>query len=131
MEHLQRELDRLLGTLPDTEQIRTRLDTLVSVYRFNEYEFVISHLLARGALSLDQYLELRDNYHLMRSKPILTTPRDSIEVTSEKGSCMSLTRTFAHSNPTQCNQIDWKKRFVKRTSGRKRRRQPADGDLFH
>ena len=62
MESLQQELDRLLCTLSDAEEIRSRLDTLVSVYPFNEYEFIISHLLARDALSLDQYLELRDNY---------------------------------------------------------------------
>lgn len=62
MEQLQQELDRLLETLPDAEQIRSRLDTLGSVYPFNEYEFIISHLLARDVLSLEQYLELRDNY---------------------------------------------------------------------
>ena len=62
MEFLQPELDRLVGTLPDADQIRSRLETLVSVYPFNEYEFLISHLLAKDVLSLDQYLELRDNY---------------------------------------------------------------------
>ncbi|MBX9789112.1 MAG: hypothetical protein K2Y37_09375 [Pirellulales bacterium] len=62
MELLQQELDRLLGTLPDAEQIRSRLDTLVSVYPFNDYEYLISHLLAKDVLSLDEYLELRDNY---------------------------------------------------------------------
>jgi len=62
VEHLQQELDRLLGALPDAEQIRSRLDTLVSVYPFNEYEFIISHLLAKDALSLEQYVELRDSY---------------------------------------------------------------------
>lgn len=62
MEHLEQELDRLLNALPDAEEIRSRLDTLVSVYPFNEYEYLISHLLAKRALSLDQYLELRDNF---------------------------------------------------------------------
>jgi len=62
MDHLQQELDRLLGTLSDAGQIRSRLESLVSVYPFNEYEFIISHLLARDVLSLEQYLELRDNY---------------------------------------------------------------------
>ena len=62
MEHLRKELERLLGALPDAEQIRSRLITLVSVYPFNEYEFIISHLLTGGALSLEQYLELRDDY---------------------------------------------------------------------
>ena len=62
MEQLQQELDQLLGALRDAEEIRARLDTLVSVYPFNEYEYIISHLLARDALPLEQYLELRDNY---------------------------------------------------------------------
>ena len=62
MEYLQQELDRLLRNLPDAEQIRARLDRLVSFYPFNEYEYLISHLLAKDALTLDQYLELRDNY---------------------------------------------------------------------
>lgn len=62
MEHLQRELDCLLQSLPDVEQVRARLDTLVSVYPFNDYEFIIAHLLAGDVLDLDQYLELRDNY---------------------------------------------------------------------
>ncbi|MEX0641465.1 MAG: hypothetical protein WD468_02125 [Pirellulales bacterium] len=62
MDPLQQELDRLLGTLSDAGQIHSRLESLVSVYPFNEYEFIISHLLARDVLSLDQYLELRVNY---------------------------------------------------------------------
>lgn len=62
MEYLQQELDRLLTSLADAEEIRSRLDTLVSVYPFNDYEYLISHLLAKDVLTLDQYLELRDNY---------------------------------------------------------------------
>jgi hypothetical protein len=62
MEHLGREIDRLLSTAPDEQNIRSRLESLVSVYPFNEYEFIISHLLAEDILSLDQYLELRDDY---------------------------------------------------------------------
>lgn len=62
MQHLVRELDRLLAALPDEPDIRSRLESLVSVYPFNEYEFIIAHLLARDVLSLDQYLELRDAY---------------------------------------------------------------------
>jgi hypothetical protein len=62
MQHLEAELDRLLATLPDAAEIRSRVESLVSVYPFNEYEYLISHLLAKDILSLDQYLELRDNY---------------------------------------------------------------------
>lgn len=62
MQHLQAELDGFLATLPDAAEIRSRVESLVSVYPFNEFEFIISHLLARDVLSLDQYLDLRDNY---------------------------------------------------------------------
>lgn len=62
MNHRKVKLYGLLEKLPDGEQIRFRLDSLVFVYPFNEYEYIISHLLAKDVLSLDQYLELRDNY---------------------------------------------------------------------
>lgn len=62
MEHLQKQLDTLLNQVPDAAGIRTRLENLVSVYPFNEYEFIISHLLASDVLSLDDYYELRDEY---------------------------------------------------------------------
>jgi hypothetical protein len=62
VEHLRQELDRLLATLPGADEIRSRLDTLVSVYPFNEYEYLIAHLLAQDVLALEQYLELRDDY---------------------------------------------------------------------
>lgn len=62
MEHLEEELEALLAKLPNATEMRTRLDSLVSVYPFNEYEYLISHLLARDVLTLDEYLELRDAY---------------------------------------------------------------------
>lgn len=62
MEHLQEELDALLAQLPNEQEIRARLDSLVSVYPFNEYEYIISTLLAMGVLTLDSYHELRDDY---------------------------------------------------------------------
>lgn len=62
MERLQEELDSLLAQLPEEPEIRDRLNTLVSVYPFNEYEYIIATLLARDVLSLDDYQELRDSY---------------------------------------------------------------------
>ena len=62
MEHLDDELNRLLRELPNEEDFRERLDTLVSFYPFNEYEYIISHLLAADVLTLDNYIELRDDY---------------------------------------------------------------------
>jgi hypothetical protein len=62
VEHLRDQLDTLLAKLPDAAGIRSRLDDLVSVYPFNEYEFIISHLLAADVLTIDDYYELRDEY---------------------------------------------------------------------
>ena len=62
MEHLQKQLDQLLDKTPDADSIRARLDDLVSVYPFNEYEYIISHLLAANVLTLSAYHELRDEY---------------------------------------------------------------------
>ena len=62
MEHLKDELDLLLAKLPDEHEVRERLASLVSVYPFNEYEYIISTLLAMDFLTLDGYYELRDDY---------------------------------------------------------------------
>jgi len=62
MQDLKKELDHLLSHPPDAARVRETLETLVSVYPFNEYEYIISHLLGRDVLTLDQYLELRDDY---------------------------------------------------------------------
>ena len=44
-------------------EILRRLDNLVSVYPFNEYEFMIANLLSLNAISMDDYYELREEYH--------------------------------------------------------------------
>ena len=62
MEHLEKELNSLLEQLSNEKEIRDRLDSLVSVYPFNEYEYTISTLLAMDVLTLDSYHELRDGY---------------------------------------------------------------------
>ena len=62
MERLENELNRLLSELPDEEKFKQRLHNLVSIYPFNEYEFIISNLLSADILTLDRYLELRDEY---------------------------------------------------------------------
>ena len=62
MEKLQAELDRLISQLENAEEVKSRVETLISVYPFNEYEYVISTLLGTGVLSLDDYYVLRDEY---------------------------------------------------------------------
>jgi hypothetical protein len=62
MQTLRKQLDGLVAKLPDAEAVRARMDEIYSVYPFNEFEYVISTLLGRGVLSLDQYYEMRDSY---------------------------------------------------------------------
>lgn len=64
MEKLKEMLLQLVGELDEisASQIRQRLDDLVSVYPFNEYEFLISTLLGCGKLQLGDYDQLRDEY---------------------------------------------------------------------
>ena len=62
MEQLTAELDALLSELPNEDEFRSRLDSLQSVYPFNEYEFIISSLLGSGRLTLEKYYDLRDTY---------------------------------------------------------------------
>jgi len=62
MEKLQTELNELLAQLDNEAEVKARLETLVSVYPFNEFEYMISTLLGAGVLSLDGYYELRDEY---------------------------------------------------------------------
>ncbi len=51
-----------MAALPNEEEVFDRLQNLVSVYPFKEYEYLISTLLAMDVLSLDDYYQLRDEY---------------------------------------------------------------------
>lgn len=62
VEKLTEELERLWKSLPSDGEVTTRLETLVSVYPFNEFEYMISALLGADLLSFDEYLRLRDEY---------------------------------------------------------------------
>ena len=62
MEELRTELQTLLERLDNPDQFRNILDGLVSIYPFSEFEYIISHLLAAGRLTLDEYHEIRENY---------------------------------------------------------------------
>lgn len=58
---------RLLELVQELEKekhdgILLRLENLISVYPFNEYEFLISSLMGYDKISLDEYYELRDDY---------------------------------------------------------------------
>lgn len=55
-----------------------RLDDLYSVYPFNKFEYVISHLIATNTIELQEYLNIRNSY-LERNKYLyvfeITAPR--------------------------------------------------------
>lgn len=82
MQILIDELTRKIKTIKslfDSENTNlTSLDDLYSIYPFNKFEFVISHLIAKGVLSLDEYLSIRSAY-LERNKYLyifeITAPR--------------------------------------------------------
>lgn len=64
MELLEEKLMLLVETLEKQkhDDVMQRLDDLVSVYPFNDYEFLISSLMGHGKISTDDYHELRDDY---------------------------------------------------------------------
>ena len=63
-EELREYLDRLILSVEDEDRslLRARLNGLVSVFPFNEYEYIITFLVDRGILSFSEYESLRENY---------------------------------------------------------------------
>ncbi|NMC20219.1 MAG: hypothetical protein GYA33_07330 [Thermogutta sp.] len=63
-EELRQDLHNLMALLrsEDACLLQGRLDALVSVFPFNEYEYLIAFLLDRGVLSFTKYESLRENY---------------------------------------------------------------------
>ncbi len=62
MERLKKYLETLIDQVEDSGEIIERLENLISVYPFNEYEYMIATLLGRKKLNLDDYYALRDEY---------------------------------------------------------------------
>ncbi len=62
MERLRAQLDALLDRFDDADTFRGRLRQLISAYPFSEFEYIISHLLSAGKLTLDEYYDIREDY---------------------------------------------------------------------
>jgi len=64
MEILKKKLEDIIKPLSknDGDCLKNRLENLISVYPFNEYEYIISTLLGFNKITLDEYLEIRDEY---------------------------------------------------------------------
>ncbi len=62
MEKLQTEINRLIERLEDAEGFRAKLEELISVYPFNRFEYIFSHLLAAHKMTIEEYYDLRNGY---------------------------------------------------------------------
>lgn len=62
MEKLAEQLDSPVERLSNSKNFREDLENLKSVYPFNKYEYIISNLLFRKKLTLEEYLDIRDAY---------------------------------------------------------------------
>jgi hypothetical protein len=64
MEELKKKLDSLINELSADKQklVLTRLSELISIYPFNEYEYITSSLIGLGKITLEDYEEIRKEY---------------------------------------------------------------------
>jgi len=62
MDELEQRLDAYIDRLGNAAEFRVALQALRSVYPFNRFEYAVAHLLAAQKLSLQEYLDLRDEY---------------------------------------------------------------------
>ena len=64
MEILKNKLEEIISLLSkdDSQDIKDRISTSVSMQPFNEYEYIISSLFALNRLTFSEYLEIRDEY---------------------------------------------------------------------
>lgn len=78
MEQLKKELDFYIEKSSYNELSNEILDKLYSVYPFNKFEYIITHLIAKKMISLNDYLHIRNAY-LQRNKYLylfeITAPR--------------------------------------------------------
>ena len=62
LEVLKQKVEELSEKNKDYNLTEDFLEHLYSVYPFNKFEFVISHLIATQTINLQQYLDLRNDY---------------------------------------------------------------------
>lgn len=87
MEKLREQLNELLERLENADELRQQLEILISVYPFNEFEYVISHLLAAHKLTIDEYQQIR-NEHIKRNSHLhlfeISAPRGFGEIWAQE-----------------------------------------------
>ena len=113
MEKLKQQLIELVDTLENATELREKLDELVSVYPFNEYEFIISHLLVAKRISLYDYYEIRRSYidrNLYLNLFEITAPRGFGEIWAQghlKELVPALERPTKKLDPQYSGQYDF------------------------
>mgnify|MGYP001093778537 CR=1 FL=1 len=117
MELLQNSLKRRISELPEAEkEIRDRLgdellDRLYSVYPFNRFEYIISHLIATRTISLPEYLDLRNDY-MQRNKSFAGSQTRKRRAFDRKSSFQRFGRRVRYEFPTdqtgllRCIRVD-------------------------
>lgn len=118
MEKLVKELKRQLVIMSKSDKntyalCAAALDNLYSVYPFNKFEYVISHLLGTRTITLEQYLDMRNNY-LERNKYLyvfeITAPRTFGETWAQQHLnelVPELRRPSTYYDPTYSGQYDF------------------------
>jgi len=63
-QELRAQLHHLASALAEEDRrlLEARLNGLISVYPFNEYEYILTFLMDRGSLTFNQYEDIRRNY---------------------------------------------------------------------
>lgn len=115
MERLKAKLMQLVETLEKQKRddVMRRLEDLVCVYPFNDYEFLISSLMGHGKISIDDYYDLRDDY-LARNLFLyifeISAPRSFGEAWAQghlKSLCLSLEKPTKKRDATYSGQYDF------------------------
>lgn len=112
METLMYQLKEQIRKLP--KGVAAALsEELYSVYPFNRFEYIISHLIAERIISLQDYLEIRNNY-LNRNKYLyifeITAPRTFGETWAQRHLnelVPELERPSAQKDPEYTGQYDF------------------------
>jgi len=65
-QELRNYLDKLISRLnkENKTMLTARLESLVSAFPFNEYEYILMYLLDKSVIEFDEYEKLRENYVL-------------------------------------------------------------------
>ena len=118
MEKLIKELKTQIAAMNKTNGVKYNLsdevlDGLYSVYPFNKFEYIISHLIGTDTITLRQYLDIRNRY-LERNKYLyvfeITAPRSFGETWAQRHLnevVPELQRPSASYDPDYCGQYDF------------------------